>query len=181
MRIESSIRSRYVLLGLCATGLVLLLWPLTASGLLEYKTFMSHGHCYLWRPNLILLHVTSDSLITIAYYTIPFTLLYLVRKRKDLPFNWMFVAFGVFIIACGTTHLLEIVTVWTPVYWLSGVVKVITAVASIITAIALIKLVPVILMIPGVDELRVAKEELEKEVAERKAAQIRSQEARDEL
>jgi signal transduction histidine kinase len=181
MRIESSIRSRYVLLGLGATGLVLLLWPLTASGLLEYKTFMSHGHCYLWRPNLILLHVTSDSLITIAYYTIPFTLLYLVRKRKDLPFNWMFVAFGVFIIACGTTHLLEIVTVWTPVYWLSGVVKAITALASVTTAVALVKLAPVILMIPGVQELKAAKEQLELEVAERKVTQANLQEARDQL
>src|SRR5262245_31825776 len=171
MQIARSISLRNVLLGFGATAGVLLLWPPIATRLLESETFMSHGHCYLWRPNLIALHVISDSLITMAYYTIPFTLLYLVRRRKDLPFNWMFVAFGVFIIACGTTHLMEIWIIWTPVYWLSGLVKAITAVASIITAIALIKLVPVILMIPGVSELKVAKEDLEREVAERKAAQ----------
>src|SRR5215813_15662303 len=86
MQIARSISLRTALLGLGATTGVLLLWPPIATRLLESETFMSHGHCYLWRPNLIALHVISDSLITIAYYTIPFTLMYLVRKRKDLPF-----------------------------------------------------------------------------------------------
>ena len=69
------------------------------------------------------LHVISDALISLAYFSIPFTLLYFVRKRRDLEFNWMFVCFAVFIVACGTTHLMEIWTVWHPDYWLSGTVK----------------------------------------------------------
>src|ERR1051326_2582319 len=144
MQVERSIRPHHVLIAFGVTSTLLLLWPLMSAKLLETAPFMSHGFCYLWRRNLVSLHVISDSLITLAYYTIPFTLLYLVRKRRDLPFNWMFVAFGVFIIACGTTHLMEIWTIWTPVYWLAGVIKAITAVASVVTAIALIKLVPVI-------------------------------------
>jgi signal transduction histidine kinase/CheY-like chemotaxis protein len=181
MQIESWIRPRRIMMAFGATALLLLAWRPIASKLLEYEPFMSHGNCYMWRPNLIALHVISDSLITIAYFTIPFTLLRLVRKRKDLPFHWIFLAFGVFIVACGLTHLMEIWTVWRPVYWLSGAVKAVTAMASIVTAVALVKLVPVILMIPGVDDLKIAKEELEREVAERKQTQTRLQQARDDL
>src|ERR1700760_3902059 len=104
--------------------------------------FMPHGMCYLWQPGILGLHVVSDTLITLAYFSIPFTLLYFVHERKDLQFNRMFVCFAVFIVACGTTPLLEIWVIWYPVYWLSGVVKAITAMASVPTAIYLMKLVP---------------------------------------
>lgn len=66
--------------------------------------FMPHGFCYLWTPRLLWLHVVSDSLIALSYTTIPFTLVWFVRKRKDLPFDWMFLCFGLFIVACGATH-----------------------------------------------------------------------------
>src|SRR3954447_14652845 len=112
------------------------------SRLLSDNGFMPHGHCYLWDPNLLRLHAISDFLIAAAYFSIPFTLLHFVRRRKDLPFNWMFICFGVFIIACGMTHVMEIWTLWKPYYWVSGAVKVVTAAASIPTAILLIYLVP---------------------------------------
>ena len=73
--------------------------------------FMPHGHCYFWRPDVLWLHVISDGLIAVAYYSIPLALVYLVRKRTDLPFQWLFWLFGLFIVACGTTHVLAIVTV----------------------------------------------------------------------
>jgi len=83
-------------------------------------------------------HVIADSLIAVAYLTISGTLLYRVRKgRRDLPFPWMFVAFGVFIVACGATHFMEVVTVWIPVYVLSGSIKGFTALASVATAVLL--------------------------------------------
>src|SRR5690348_16551929 len=91
--------------------------------------FMPHGMCYLWQPGILWLHIISDALITFAYFSIPFTLLYLVRKRKDLEFNWMFLCFAVFIVACGTTHLMEILVIWHPLYWLTGSIKAITALA----------------------------------------------------
>src|SRR5271163_3825889 len=96
--------------------------------------FMPHGMCYDWNPGVIWLHVVSDAIIALAYYSIPITLLYFVRKRKDLVFDWMFVCFAVFIVACGTTHLMEIYNIWHPTYWLSGMIKAITALVSIITA-----------------------------------------------
>src|ERR1700683_944361 len=98
--------------------------------LLQTGSFMSHGHCYLWNPALIRLHVTSDLAIGISYAAISLTLLYLVRRaRGEVPFHWMLLAFGAFIIACGGTHFMEVWTLWTPVYWLSGCVKALTAVA----------------------------------------------------
>ena len=128
--------------------------------LLLAQGFMPHGYCYLWTPGLLQLIVVSDALIAIAYLTIPVTLIYLIRKRRDIPFNWMFGAFGVFILACGATHIMDIWTVWNPDYWLSGFVKAITAVASVITAILLVKLVPVALRIPSPEQLARVNEEL---------------------
>jgi two-component system, NarL family, sensor histidine kinase UhpB len=80
------------------------------NGMFSSGGFMPHGYCYLWDRGLVWLHVVSDVLIAVAYFSIPITLLYFVRKRRDLPFHWMFVCFGVFIVACGTTHVME---VWT--------------------------------------------------------------------
>lgn len=133
--------------------------------------FMPHGMCYLWRPDILALHVGSDALITASYFSIPFTLLYFVRKRADLQFNWMFVCFAVFIVACGTTHLLEIFTIWFPAYWVSGAVKLVTALASVPTAILLVKLVPQALRVPSPSALQNAIDELSREVSERKRAE----------
>jgi hypothetical protein len=110
--------------------------------------FLPHGGCYLWTTSLIALHAISDALIVLAYYSIPFTLVYFVRKRRDLEFHWMFVCFAVFILACGTTHLMEIWNIWHANYWLSGSIKAITALASVPTAILLVKLVPQAQAIP---------------------------------
>jgi signal transduction histidine kinase len=115
--------------------------------------FLPHGTCYLWNARLILLHVLADSLIAVAYMSIPITLVHFVRKRKDVPFNWMFLSFGLFIVACGMTHVMEIVTLWYSTYWTSGLVKMVTAGASVSTAILLVKLVPQALALPSTDEL----------------------------
>jgi PAS domain S-box-containing protein len=136
--------------------------------LLNSGGFIPHGHCYLWKPELVWLHVISDALIAIAYYSIPLTLLYLVRERKDLPFDWIFLLFSAFIIACGTNHLMDVVTLWHPVYWLSGGLKVVTASVSLYTAAALVPLVPKALSLPSPTQLETANQELEREISERK-------------
>ena len=82
--------------------------------------FLPHGHCFMWRPSLLWLHGLSDALIALAYYAIPLEILYFVRRRRDLPFSLIFFLFGAFILACGTTHLLEVWTLWHADYWLSG-------------------------------------------------------------
>jgi signal transduction histidine kinase/ActR/RegA family two-component response regulator len=143
--------------------------------------FMPHGMCYLWRSDILALHVIADALIALAYFSIPFTLLYFVRRRKDLQFNWIFVCFAVFIVACGATHLVEIWTIWQPVYWLSGVVKAVTALASVPTAILLVRLVPTALRLPSPAALQRANSSLELEITERKRAEAEVRHANDLL
>jgi hypothetical protein len=76
--------------------------------------FIPHGHCYLWKPGLLWLHIVSDSLIALAYYSIPIALIYFVQQRRDLPFKGIFLLFGAFIVFCGTTHIMSIWTLWHP-------------------------------------------------------------------
>src|SRR5262249_58220474 len=104
--------------------------------------FMPHGHCYLWQPGLVWLHVVSDVSIWLAYVAISATLVILVRRVRDLPFQWIYLAFGVFIVSCGFTHFMEVWTVWQPLYWLAGAIKAITAFASVGTAVILPALLP---------------------------------------
>ncbi|HTA59590.1 MAG TPA: PAS domain S-box protein [Candidatus Baltobacteraceae bacterium] len=135
--------------------------------------FMPHGYCYNWVPGLVWLHVISDSLIFLAYMTIPFTLIHIARRRKDLPFNWMFVCFGVFIVACGVTHAMEVWNLWHAMYWLAGGVKVVTAVASIGTAILLVQLVPQVLKIPSINALHDVNETLTSQGAAVRASEVK--------
>ncbi len=106
------------------------------------KSFIPHGHCYLWKPPLVWLQVVSNSLIGLSYVAISATLAILVYKIRDIPFQKMYFAFGIFIISCGFTHLLDVVTVWDPIYWTDGFLRGITAIASVGTAILLPSLVP---------------------------------------
>ncbi len=139
--------------------------------LFSSEGFMPHGYCLLWKQNLVWLHVLSDSIITLAYYSIPITLVYLARKRRDLAFQWMFLMFGAFILGCGTTHLMGILTLWIPSYWLDGGIKLATAVSSIVTAALLIPIVPKILAMRSPAELEAINLELERQIAERKQAE----------
>ena len=105
--------------------------------------FLPHRYCYFNNPQLVWVSVVSDTVIALSYIAISATLALLVhRTRRDIPFSWVFLAFGLFIVACGCTHLMEAVTVWVPLYWLSADVKIVTALASLATAITLPRLVP---------------------------------------
>ncbi len=139
--------------------------------LLVPANFMPHGHCYLWTPSLLWLYVTSDSLIAFSYFSIPVALIYFVRKRIDLEFNWIFKMFSLFIFACGITHLISIVTIWEPVYWLDASMKGITSIASVITAVMLWRLMPLALTVTSAKQLQKTIEKLQYEVAQRKEAE----------
>jgi PAS domain S-box-containing protein len=128
--------------------------------------FMAHVYC-LRLPEVVWLHVTSDVLIAISYFAIPLTLVLLVKRRNDLVFSWMFMLFGLFILACGATHLLSVWTLWHPMYRLEGVVKAITALVSMPTAVLLFRLLPQVSALPSPAQLRA-------EISERKAAEERT-------
>src|SRR5271167_3462597 len=121
------------------------IWP-GLSGRLLTTDFLPHLYCYLGNPGLVWTHVVADALIGIAYFAISITLAYLVYKaRRDIPFHWMFLAFGLFILACGTTHFVEVLTMWLPVHVFSAAVKIFTAIVSVMTAVVLPFTVPKIL------------------------------------
>jgi len=142
--VERQLRHGAALL-LAITLAPLLIWP-TLAGRILAADFLPHRYCYLDKAGLVWTHVVADSLIAISYLSISITLGYLVQKgHRYIPFPRVFLAFGAFIVACGGTHLMEVVTVWVPVYIFSAGVKVVTAVVSVLTATVLPFTVPQIL------------------------------------
>jgi len=128
--------------------------------LFSTQHFMPHGHCYLWAPGVLWMNVLPDLLIAMAYFAIPFVLVYVARRRRDLPLNWLLVWFGIFIVACGATHLMDVWNVWHTQYWIEGLLKILTAAASVPTAILLWRALPDILSLPSQRQLREANESL---------------------
>ncbi|MBF2027550.1 MAG: PAS domain-containing protein [Oscillatoriales cyanobacterium C42_A2020_001] len=141
------------------------------------ESFVPHGHCYLWKPELVWLNVISDAVIFLAYFSIPLQLLYIIKKRKDLPFNCIILLFGSFIVACGTGHLMDVWTLWHPTYWLSSFVKLSTAIISIGTTIALFTLIPQILKLPSPTQLAAANAKLKAEIQERREVESELQQS----
>lgn len=134
--------------------------------------FIPHGHCYLWKPSLVWLHLLSDGLIALAYFSIPLMLIYFAAKRRDLPFHQIFLLFGAFIISCGVGHLMDIWTLWHPTYWLAGVLKAITALISLYTAAALFPLIPQALSLSSPAQLEQANQELQQTLARLQQTQV---------
>ncbi len=145
------------------------------NNLLFTANYIPHGHCYLWQRELVGLHIASDSVIALAYYSIPVSLLYIVFKRKELPFRNIFWLFAAFILSCGTTHVMEVWTLWHPVYWLSGGLKLITATISAYTAFVLIPLIPQALVLATPTQLGMINQILQTEIAERRESDARYQ------
>jgi signal transduction histidine kinase/DNA-binding NarL/FixJ family response regulator len=126
-----------------AIVLTLLIWPGALRALFDSRTFMPHAFCYRWDSRLLWINGLSDALIGLSYIAISAMLTLLVhRARRDIPFSWIFLAFGMFIVACGGTHIMEVVTLYMPAYWFSGAVKIVTAVASVATALVLPPMIP---------------------------------------
>lgn len=132
------------------------------------SSFMPHGFCIQWRKDLLFMMVFGNALTFIAYSFIPVALIHLVKKRKDLKFNGIFLLFAAFIAFCGVTHAMEVINIWHGYYFLQGAAQVMTGLVSALTAFVLWKLVPNILAIPSTatlnaqnEALRQAHEELE--------------------
>jgi len=111
----------------------------------DTTNLMPHGYCLIWNSALLWLHVISDALIFLSYYSIPLILIYFIRKYQNFPFNRLLIMLAAFIFACGTTHLISIITIWQPTYWLEGFLKLLTAILSLTTAIAMITVAPKVL------------------------------------
>lgn len=148
---------------------------------LAVQGLLPHGYCIAWSPTLLWTLVSSDALIAAAYYSIPLGLLSLARQRRDLAFHWMFHLFAFFILACGTTHLVGLVSIWYPIYRVDAAIKVVTAVLSVLTAAMLWPLIPRVLALPSPRQLADVNRQLEAEVVSRRRAEDALRAANAEL
>ena len=137
----------------------------------QINTLMPHGYCFSWDPGILWLLVVSDSLIALAYFSIPVALWVFMQRRGDLQFKWIFLMFGMFIMACGITHVMDVWTIWRPDYWLDGTIRAATAIVSIATAALLWPLLPQALALPSPASLERINAELQAEIAMRTAAE----------
>jgi len=149
--------------------------------LMDPAPYMPHGMCLLWQPGLIWVHLVSDVLTGLAYFSIPLALLVFARRREDLVYRWVFLLFGAFIFACGTTHFLGAWTLWNPDYLAQGVVKAFTAAVSVLTAAALWPLLPQALALPSRGQLERANVALAGQVTERERAETELRQANRRL
>jgi PAS domain S-box-containing protein len=134
---------------------------------MNFGSFIPHGFCLAWDPGLVFLQAASDILIALAYYSIPAALVVFLRRRRDMVFRPVFGLFAAFILACGTTHVLGVVTLYAPWYWTDGVIKAVAAALSVSTAIMLWPLLPKALALPSPAALRDLNARLAQEIRER--------------
>ncbi len=140
------------------------------GNLLDDTDLTPHGFCLSWNPGLLALHVVADGLIGLAYCSIPLALTVFAVRRRDLAFRRVLWLFVIFILACASTHFMSIWTIWHPDYGAEGMVKAVTAVVSILTAIQLWPLLPRALALPSPTALRDANEQLRQQVRQRDEA-----------
>ncbi len=131
------------------------------SFLFETAYWPQRWNCGYWTDALGWTHIISDIAIFGAYMAIPCAILYFKIKRHDIPQNRIFFLFAAFIILCGAGHLIEATIFYYPVYRFAGLVKMMTALVSWATAIALVPLIPKLLAAPKLNELN---EVLEKDL-----------------
>ena len=146
--------------------------------LFDTSDFPARWHCGRWSSTHGWIHILSDVAIFSAYFAIPCLLFYFTRHRKDLPFHRIFILFGIFIFACGTTHLIEAVIFWWPAYRLSASMKILTAVSSWLTVFAMVPIIPRALDLPGIAKVNAA---LKKEIADRKSQKAILKQRADDL
>jgi PAS domain S-box-containing protein len=142
-----------------------------------FSSYMEHGACFSWEPGLVWLHVLSDILTGIAYFSIPVGMFYFAYKRRDLPFHYVFLLFGIFIMACGATHFLAAYTVFVADYWIEGGVKAFTALISAVSAFYFIPMIPKAIAMPSLTKSLEENQELNAQLQKRVAELNASEEA----
>ncbi len=125
-----------------------------------------HGFSLLSEPGIVWLHILSVSLIAISYLAISLILVLLSRKRRDISVRRIFFHFGIFILARGITHLIDVWAIWHSLNWLAGAVSLLTASVSISAAVILFLSIPKAVTLPSADELQRKNAKLESQAAD---------------
>jgi signal transduction histidine kinase len=117
--------------------------------------FPARWHCGQWTDFHGWLYILSDLGIWAAYFAIPILLFRVLRKRKDVPLNSVIFLFLAFVLLCGLTHLVDALIFWWPVYRLSALLRLATAIVSILAAYALNRVFPMLLGLRSIRELKI--------------------------
>jgi len=151
-----------------------LTWLFSSNG------FMPHGHCFLWQPATLWLNVGSDALIALAYVCIPFAIYYFVRQRKSaITYPGIALMFAAFIFLCGATHVLEVWTVWDPIYRIAGGLKMLTGIISFLTLVAVVRIMPQAILLKTPGEMKIEVEARTAELVHANARLLAEIAARD--
>ncbi len=142
--------------------------------MLGADVFLPQGFCLRWNPQLMMIMVAGNLLVVGGFYSIPAALVTLLKRREDVAFHWMFKLFATFIFFSGTTHLLKILTIWYPYYWLAAWTDFITGALSVVTAVLLWPLIPRIIAMPSPEKLQTAYDDIKMEMRKREDAEHRS-------
>jgi len=127
--------------------------------------FMPRWICGQWSDTLGWIYITANIATGLAYLSIPFLLYKFVKKRKERIFNRVFVCFMLFIFFCGTTHFVDAIIFWIPLYRLNAVVLIMTALVSWITVFVLYRFLPKALQYRSPADLQLIIEEQTKDLA----------------
>lgn len=133
--------------------------------------YLPHGFCIAWNPQLLAMHVISDLLIAIAYFSIPIGIVYVAKKRPDTELQPIYYLFAAFILACGVTHVMGILTLWVPLYYTQGITKIVTALVSVATAIYLLPKLKHIMALPDLGKLTQINTALAQEIVSRRQSE----------
>ena len=111
------------------------------------SSLMPHAVCWRQDQHLIWTMAITNAITFLSYFSICTTLFYLARRTsRVIVREWVFflTGFALFIVACGTTHLLEVVTTWFPVFWVDAWTNIITAALSGLVAVVFIRRAPIL-------------------------------------
>ena len=128
--------------------------------------FKTRLECGGWSDALLLVHNLSDIAIWLSYCAIPIILIVLAVRRREDKFHWISLLFAAFIVSCGFTHFIDFITSRFPIYRLSAVMRVVTAVVSVSTSVAMVWVLPKLLSLRSVAEIDVMFNKLKKDEEE---------------
>ncbi len=134
----------------------------------DFSGLAPHGMCLLWRDDLFWALGGTDAAISAAYISIGMTILHFILRRKDMYLRWVALLFAAFIILCATSHATDVWTLWYADYGVQVIVKSVTAIVSLVTAVALWPLMPRALAMPSGAQLSAANQALTEEIHERR-------------
>ncbi len=143
--------------------------------------YLPTGYCYLWDGPLVSLQMVSNLIVGMAFISIPAALLWLVQKRRDVPFQGVILWFSAFLVACAATCFLDVWNLWHTSYWLATVMKAVAAITSAATTGYLVLLLPKAVTLPSPRQMEVANERLAQEIAGRERVMKQLQTLNQEL